>query len=142
MQYSFTCVPPRGFVITSEETGPGQVMTLVKRSQTSAEEPNIALRVYPLKGATLQRFFDRRVLGGLEQAEGVSSLDSRPLSLGGREGLEATLRRTYASGEVFMRIFCFQYGNDAYLVEYSDPDADSPKGAPALEDFVRSLAFR
>src|SRR5947208_1337778 len=93
LEYSFTCVPPRGFLITAEAPGPGKIMTLVKRSHTTSEEANLSLHVQPLRHGKLKPLIDRIILQPLQNASGVQNLQTQNAQLGQRDGLEINLDR-------------------------------------------------
>lgn len=163
LEYGFTCVPPRGFLVTSEAPGPGKIMTLVKRSRTTADQPNLTLSAYPLRTDKLKWLIDERVLGPIEKAAGVQGLESRKVRLGNRDGWGIRFERRYASGLFRRNIFCFEKDGTAFIVDHTAPVPEgaqgqgpsspqgavdpSPPGMPSEEDnalssFVSSLAFR
>lgn len=141
LAYGFQCTPPPGFVITQEGPGPGTVLTMIRRAFAAQEGPSLRLRVYPLQGAPLKRFTEKRVIGSLQKAQGVSALKSKAAKIGHREGIEVSLERSYASGDQTWRIFCFRHSNEAFLIEYTVPSGRTPPGADALAGFVESLSF-
>jgi hypothetical protein len=119
------------------------VLNLQKRSRTQGDDaPGLKLRVIPLKGRSLKRFVADKVAGPLQNAAGVSDLRSRPSKLGGRTGQEVSLARSYASGSVAYRIFCFRRGSNAFIVDYTVPESfSSPQGKDELAEFVGAFEF-
>jgi len=141
LSYGFTCVPPRGFLITSEGPGPGEIMTLVKKSYTTSEEANLSLRVYPLHGE-LKWLAKERVLSPLEKSSGLKTAEMKPSRVGTREGFEIRAEREYATGPFRIRIFCFERDSQAFIAEFSTPAGRPESEADALDAFVGSIAFR
>ncbi|MFH1723629.1 MAG: hypothetical protein ABII00_03290 [Elusimicrobiota bacterium] len=140
--YRFTCVLPRGFLITEEGPGPGKIMTLVRRSRTSAEEANLSVRVYPLRQDRLKRLIEKRVYGPLRRSSGVQDLRMEEAAIGARRGFEVSLLRAYATGEYAQRVFAFEHDGNAFLIEHAAPLLRAAKDRGALEAFVQSIAFR
>ncbi|HAH08217.1 MAG TPA: hypothetical protein DCM05_17115 [Elusimicrobia bacterium] len=140
-QYRFACALPPNYLVTQEGPGPGTVLQLRKRSRTQGDAPELRLRVIPLKGRALKRFVSEKVAGPLRSAAGVSGLVSRPAKLGGKDGFEVSLTRTYATGSVALRVFCFRRGKDAFLVDFTVPDSVPSGVKDELADFVSSIEF-
>ena len=141
LAYGFHCAPPPGFMITQEGAGPGTVLSMMRRSLGGQEGPGLRLRVYPLQGQNLKRFTEKRVIGSLQKAQGVSGLKSKAAKIGHREGIEVSLERGYAGGDQSWRIFCFRHSNEAYLVEYTLPVGRVPPAGDPLAQFIESLSF-
>ena len=143
-QYRLVCGLPEGFVVTQQASGPGTVLTLLKRSPTGGEEPGLKVRVIPLRDRTLKAFVSSRVIAPLSRASGVSEFRWRTSKVGGRSGYEVSLTRAYASGSTAWRIFCFRSGSNAFIVEYTMPLGTPAFGPPAdeLSAFVRSIRFQ
>lgn len=141
--YAFTCRPPAGFIVTQQGPGPGTVLTLARRALAAADEaPGLRLRVVPMKGQPFAAFVESKVVDALRRAPGATDLEVRPARIGGFDGREVRVLRSYESGKVAWRIFAFRRGADAFLLEFTVPETSRVEpGTDPLGDFLGSLRF-
>lgn len=140
-QYRFECSVPRGYLLTQERPGPGTIMVFVKRSRASEDEANLTVKVTALTKGTLESFVERRIARDLKKAKSVKKWTKEAAVIGDRSGVEILIERAYASGPYRSRIFCFQEGENVFIVDHELPELRYEREKSALDAFVESLAF-
>ncbi|MFC1679644.1 hypothetical protein ACFL2T_05490 [Elusimicrobiota bacterium] len=140
--YGFKCVPPRGFTVTGEWSGPGRIMTLMRRSRTREEGDTLTIRAHALRSDPLKWLVKERVHGPFRRAAGVRDLRMSEASIGGRTGYEVSFERQFANGSYLQRFFAFEQDRNAFIVEHSVPASRRNKSRGALDIFVGSMSFQ